>query len=184
MLSVQYTLYRYIFEIYFSESRQNFLKGKIVSKPLFPFPMPRRARLRSETLHELVFFKRTLIFSNPISSDVIIFNPRVNTALDVHYFCLIDISSDVIIFNPRVNTALDVHYFCLIDISFLSSEKQILQYPVHTFSSGATNSMRGAVHLSSLKDAVVVDIGGTSTDVGVLVNGFPREASTRVKVNT
>ena len=67
-------------------------------------------------------------------------------------------------------------------VIYHSSEKQILEYPVHTFSSGATNSMRGAVHLSSLKDAVVVDIGGTSTDVGVLVNGFPREASTRVKV--
>ena len=65
---------------------------------------------------------------------------------------------------------------------FYCSEKQTLDFPVYTFSSGATNSMRGAVHLSSLKDAIVVDIGGTSTDVGVLVNGFPREASTRVKV--
>eukprot|EP00111_Clytia_hemisphaerica_P009564 TCONS_00028018-protein len=64
----------------------------------------------------------------------------------------------------------------------LISEQQTLDFPVFTFSSGATNSMRGAVHLSSLKNAIVVDIGGTSTDVGVLVNGFPREASTRVKV--
>lgn len=50
-----------------------------------------------------------------------------------------------------------------------------------TFSSGPTNSMRGAAFLSNNKDAIVVDIGGTSTDVGVLQNGFPREASTRVK---
>eukprot|EP00111_Clytia_hemisphaerica_P003510 TCONS_00010036-protein len=64
----------------------------------------------------------------------------------------------------------------------LISEQQTLDFPVFTFSSGATNSMRGAVHLSSLKNAIIVDIGGTSTDVGVLVNGFPREASTRVKV--
>ena len=42
--------------------------------------------------------------------------------------------------------------------------------------------MRGTVHLSSLKNAIVVDIGATSTDVDVLVNGLPREASTRVKV--
>ena len=38
--------------------------------------------------------------------------------------------------------------------------------------------------LSGLGDAVVVDVGGTSTDVGVIVDGFPREASTQVKVGT
>ncbi|XP_057316586.1 uncharacterized protein LOC130657611 [Hydractinia symbiolongicarpus] len=64
----------------------------------------------------------------------------------------------------------------------LISEQQVLKFPVFTFSSGATNSMRGAAHLSSLKDAIIVDIGGTSTDVGVLMNGFPRGASSRVKV--
>ena len=62
------------------------------------------------------------------------------------------------------------------------SDSQVLQYPIYTFSSGATNSMRGAAHLSGLKDAIIVDIGGTSTDVGVLIKGFPREASTRVRV--
>lgn len=36
--------------------------------------------------------------------------------------------------------------------------------------------------LTGKKNAVVVDIGGTTTDVGVLVNGFPREASSQVKV--
>ena len=55
-------------------------------------------------------------------------------------------------------------------------------YPVLTLSSGPTNSMRGAAFLSGTKDAVVADIGGTTTDVGVLVNGFPREASDTVRV--
>ena len=36
--------------------------------------------------------------------------------------------------------------------------------------------------LSGNKDGIVVDIGGTTTDVGVLVKGFPREASSQVKV--
>lgn len=53
---------------------------------------------------------------------------------------------------------------------------------MYTFSSGATNSMRGAAFLSQQKDAIIVDIGGTSTDIGVLKNGFPREASTRIRV--
>ena len=51
------------------------------------------------------------------------------------------------------------------------------QYPVMTFASGPTNSMRGAAYLSGLKDALVADIGGTTTDIGVLSNGFPRESS-------
>ena len=58
------------------------------------------------------------------------------------------------------------------------SSTRTMDFPVFTFSSGATNSMRGAMWLSGLKNAVVADIGGTSTDVGVLKDGFPREAST------
>ena len=56
------------------------------------------------------------------------------------------------------------------------------KYPVLTFASGPTNSMRGAALLSGLKDAVVVDIGGTTSDVGVLTQGFPREASVAVRI--
>lgn len=56
------------------------------------------------------------------------------------------------------------------------------QYPITTFSSGPTNSMRGAAVLSGLADCAVVDVGGTTSDVGVLVNGFPREANTEVEV--
>ena len=55
-------------------------------------------------------------------------------------------------------------------------------FPVYTFASGPTNSMRGAAFLSGLRDAVVVDIGGTTTDVGMLMHGFPREASVEVEV--
>lgn len=55
-------------------------------------------------------------------------------------------------------------------------------YPVLTFASGPTNSMRGAAFLSGLKDAIVVDIGGTTTDVGVLQYGFPRVAGLAVEI--
>ncbi len=56
------------------------------------------------------------------------------------------------------------------------------RYPVLTFASGPTNSMRGAAFLSGLADAIVIDVGGTTSDVGVLVGGFPREASFEVSV--
>ena len=51
------------------------------------------------------------------------------------------------------------------------------RYPVLTFSSGATNSMRGAAFLSRITDALVIDIGGTTTDVGMLRKSFPRPAT-------
>jgi N-methylhydantoinase A/oxoprolinase/acetone carboxylase beta subunit len=54
--------------------------------------------------------------------------------------------------------------------------------PVMSFASGATNSMRGAAFLSGLADAMVVDVGGTSTDIGQLRRGFPREANSVVEV--
>ncbi|UVJ40515.1 hydantoinase/oxoprolinase family protein [Arthrobacter sp. CJ23] len=56
------------------------------------------------------------------------------------------------------------------------------RYPVSTFASGPTNSMRGAAALSGFSDCLIVDIGGTTTDVGALVNGFPRESSTHVRL--
>ncbi|KAH9886838.1 hypothetical protein F4778DRAFT_440929 [Xylariomycetidae sp. FL2044] len=53
--------------------------------------------------------------------------------------------------------------------------------PIRTFSSGPTNSMRGAAFLTQAMQQeamMVVDIGGTTTDVGLLLeNGFPRQAA-------
>ena len=56
------------------------------------------------------------------------------------------------------------------------------EYPVLTFASGPTNSMRGAAFLSGLQDAIVIDVGGTTTDVGVLHKGFPRVAGLAVDI--
>lgn len=59
-----------------------------------------------------------------------------------------------------------------------------LEAPIRTFSSGATNSMRGAAILCSHdpdikdKNVMVCDIGGTTTDVGqLLASGFPRQSA-------
>ncbi|MCX5080075.1 hydantoinase/oxoprolinase family protein [Streptomyces sp. NPDC056121] len=59
----------------------------------------------------------------------------------------------------------------LMDVDFART------YPVATFASGPTNSMRGAAFLSGLGDCAVVDVGGTTADVGILAGGFPREAA-------
>jgi len=59
---------------------------------------------------------------------------------------------------------------------------EVIELPVLTFACGPTNSMRGAAFLSGLQDALVVDVGGTTTDVGEVQDGFPRLAGTSVMV--
>ena len=57
-----------------------------------------------------------------------------------------------------------------------------IRFPVWCFASGPTNSMRGAAFLSGLDDGVVVDVGGTTSDIGYLKGGFPREANAAVEI--
>jgi N-methylhydantoinase A/oxoprolinase/acetone carboxylase beta subunit len=64
----------------------------------------------------------------------------------------------------------------LMDVEYVS------RYPVATFAAGPTNSMRGAALLSGLGDCIVVDVGGTTTDIGAVVGGFPRPATTEVDI--
>ncbi len=56
------------------------------------------------------------------------------------------------------------------------------RYPVLTFASGPTNSMRGAALLGGLTDGLVVDVGGTTADFGALVAGYPRQANAAVEI--
>ncbi|KAM0248857.1 hypothetical protein ACHAQJ_009289 [Trichoderma viride] len=65
------------------------------------------------------------------------------------------------------------------------------QLPIRTFSSGPTNSMRGAAYLCGLYSegesgsptALVCDVGGTTSDVGVLLpSGYPRQAAGDVSI--
>jgi N-methylhydantoinase A/oxoprolinase/acetone carboxylase beta subunit len=51
------------------------------------------------------------------------------------------------------------------------------RYPVLTIGSGPANSIRGAARLSGAENAIVVDVGGTTSDLGVLVDRFPREST-------
>ena len=64
----------------------------------------------------------------------------------------------------------------------LMSADYMQRYPVMTFAAGPTNSIRGAAWLTGANDAIVVDIGGTTSDVGVLTGGFPRQSTVHVDV--
>ncbi|KEQ72715.1 DUF917-domain-containing protein [Aureobasidium namibiae CBS 147.97] len=61
------------------------------------------------------------------------------------------------------------------------------KFPIRTFASGMTNSMRGAAYLAAhdtrKSSAIVIDIGGTTSDCGVLLpSGLPRQAAAYVTV--
>ena len=60
--------------------------------------------------------------------------------------------------------------------------ERVRQFPALTFASGPTNSIRGAWALTGLADAIVVDVGGTTSDIGVLKNGFPRQSNLVIDV--
>ena len=56
------------------------------------------------------------------------------------------------------------------------------RYPILTIACGPTNSIRGASSLTRKGDAIVIDVGGTTTDLGVLSHGFPRESGVAVTI--
>jgi N-methylhydantoinase A/oxoprolinase/acetone carboxylase beta subunit len=77
---------------------------------------------------------------------------------------------------------IDAELFLSQNDGTLMSLDYALRYPILTIACGPTNSIRGAAFLSGMGDAIVVDVGGTSTDVGVLSSGFPRESAVAVEI--
>lgn len=72
-------------------------------------------------------------------------------------------------------------YLCQNDGTLMSIE-YAKQFPILTIACGPTNSIRGASYLASIKNTMVLDVGGTTSDIGVLQDGFPRESSVAVEV--
>ncbi|KPN94779.1 hydantoinase/oxoprolinase N-terminal domain-containing protein [Lysinibacillus sp. ZYM-1] len=78
------------------------------------------------------------------------------------------------IFNVEV-------YLCQNDGTLMSVD-YAKQFPILTIACGPTNSIRGASYLSQIQNTMVLDVGGTTSDIGVLQDGFPRESSVAVEV--
>lgn len=98
--------------------------------------------------------------------------------------CLRDLSKNVIeaFRNAIASAGIKGKFFLTQNDGTLMEAAFAEKFPVLTFASGPTNSMRGAAFLSGVKDAIVVDIGGTTSDVGSLHKGFPRQATVAVEV--
>ena len=98
--------------------------------------------------------------------------------------CLRDLSAHVIAAFRKAITATGItgRFYLTQNDGTLMDAAFAERFPVLTFASGPTNSMRGAAFLSGVAEAIVVDIGGTTTDVGSLHKGFPRQATVAVEV--
>lgn len=98
--------------------------------------------------------------------------------------CLLDLADEIVDAFTGALRAVGVSapLFLSQNDGTLMDAEHTRRYPVRTFASGPTNSMRGAAFLAGLTDAAVVDIGGTTADVGVLTGGYPRQASTDVDI--
>jgi DUF917 family protein/N-methylhydantoinase A/oxoprolinase/acetone carboxylase beta subunit len=82
--------------------------------------------------------------------------------------------------NPIKKLGLNCPVFITQNDGTILSGEAASQLPIRTFSSGPTNSMRGAAFLvgngAKGEAMMVVDIGGTTTDVGLLLaTGFSRQ---------
>jgi N-methylhydantoinase A/oxoprolinase/acetone carboxylase beta subunit len=56
----------------------------------------------------------------------------------------------------------------------LMGETLARRRPIETLMSGPVASVYGALHLTGCQDALVVDMGGTTTDIGIVTDGQPR----------
>ncbi|UJR08010.1 hypothetical protein I4U23_012288 [Adineta vaga] len=77
---------------------------------------------------------------------------------------------------------INVPFFLTRNTGTLLSSEDATRWPVFTFASGPTNSMIGAAYLSGIKNGIVIDIGGTSIDFGVIIDGRPRQTHANVKL--
>jgi N-methylhydantoinase A/oxoprolinase/acetone carboxylase beta subunit len=72
----------------------------------------------------------------------------------------------------------DIHADALVTKGdgMLMTLQHALRFPVLTIGCGPASAMRGAAYLSGVQDGLVVDVGGSRTDVGALAGGSPRES--------
>lgn len=72
-------------------------------------------------------------------------------------------------------------YICQNDGTLMSVD-YAARYPILTIACGPTNSIRGASFLSRIENGIVLDVGGTTSDIGVISQKFPRESSLAVEI--
>jgi len=114
-----------------------------------------------------------VICGHELSSKLGLYERTITAVLNAR---LIPIISDLVASVKKVLEDKGIEAPLMIvkgDGSLMAEETARLR-PVETILSGPAASIIGARHLTGLSDAVVVDVGGTTTDIGILRGGKPR----------
>ena len=96
----------------------------------------------------------------------------VTALLNARLIALVDelVSTTVAILDRR---GIDAPVMVVRGNGSLVSTEFVRDRPVETILSGPAASLVGAAHLAHVRDAIIVDIGGTTTDIAVLRGGLP-----------
>jgi N-methylhydantoinase A/oxoprolinase/acetone carboxylase beta subunit len=114
-----------------------------------------------------------VICGHELSSKLGLYERTITAVLNAR---LIPIISDLVSSVKKVLADKGIEAPLMIvkgDGSLMGEETARLR-PVETILSGPAASLIGARHLTGLDDAVVIDVGGTTTDIGILRGGRPR----------
>lgn len=77
---------------------------------------------------------------------------------------------------------IDVPFVIVRSDGSLMTEKFAQVRPIETLLCGPVASVMGAVELSNEQNSMIVDIGGTTTDIAFVKNGVPKRVSDGVKI--
>jgi N-methylhydantoinase A/oxoprolinase/acetone carboxylase beta subunit len=73
-------------------------------------------------------------------------------------------------------SAVPANLFISQNDGMVAAGTRAAEAPIFTVASGPTNSLRGAAILGAAREAIVLDVGGTTTDAGIVHLGYPQTA--------
>ena len=114
-----------------------------------------------------------VVCGNELSTKLGFYERTITAVLNAK---LIPIIADLLVSVKKVLSIHDIRAPLMIvkGDGSLMGEAMALEKPVETILSGPAASLIGAKYLTKEEDGIMIDIGGTTTDIGVLRGGKPR----------
>lgn len=123
-----------------------------------------------------------IICGSELFSDRNIFRRGAGTFLNVRLIPVIR-SFLAAVKNVLAEFGLDVPIYVVRSDGSLMKESFALEHPVETLLCGPAASALGGVHMSEDDDALIIDIGGTTTDVAIIRDGIAMTVDDGILIN-
>ncbi|MFS0783773.1 hydantoinase/oxoprolinase N-terminal domain-containing protein [Bacillus sp. 1P06AnD] len=78
--------------------------------------------------------------------------------------------------------AIDCPYWLVQNDGSLLTMKEAIEFPILSFASGISNSLKGVASLTSLSDFIAVDVGGSTIEFGKMQGGQMNEVSSSAEL--